>query len=238
MWKRKGKGEGCSNKRKGRKIASCNDNCGGCKLTFSLPKRIIFVEGSRQSCPSVESLPSAFSFSLRGPSYSRTTGPSSHIFTLHSHPPLSTGLNPATGGVNPYSTPLPHYTANHAPSPPPYNLGCGGGGGALGAGGVSESQESCSPKLLSREGPYGLRSSLRYNTFQQSMMSNTSSSTGPPLPSYPPPPPPAPTAPLRFSPFQQISPALIQAEAALWGEQRRNDSAPSQSDKKSRGEIS
>jgi len=172
-------------------------------------------EGSRQSCPSVESLPNAFSFSLRGPSYSRTTGPPSHIFTLHSHPALSTGLNPATGGVNPYSTPLPHY----APSPPPYNVAGGGGGG------VPESQESCSPKLLSREGPYGLRSSLRYSTFQQSMP-NASSSTGPPLPSYPPPPPPAPTAPLRFSPFQQISPALIQAEAALWGDQ---------SDKKSRG---
>lgn len=192
----------------------------------------ITAEGtSRQSCTSVESLPLAFSFSLRGPSYggpssSRSSaGPSSHIMTLQSHPPPMPMVS-GGGGLNPYSTPLPfHYnpsmvgagaTSNHAPSPPPF--------------GCHESQESSSsPKLFPTKdaGPYGARTNLRYNSFQQQHH--------PSAPTYPPPPVPTTAPPSRFSShFQSLSPALVQAEAALWGEQRRSGDL---TDKKSRGEL-
>ena len=203
----------------------------------------IIADGSRQSCPSVDSLPLAFSFSLRGPSYpcGATGGrvpvnPASHIMTLQSQHPLMmvTGLNPS--GVNPYSTPIPHYTpsssgsaaaSNHAPSPPPF-------------GHLGESQESSSsPKLFSRDtlrdgGSYVTgRTGHRYSSFQHHHH--------PVGPSFPPPPVPtsAPPSSSRFSHFQSLGPSLVQAEAALWGgEQRRSGSngGADPADKKSRGE--
>ena len=194
---------------------------------------------SRQSCPSVESLPLAFSFSLRGPSYggsssSRSSaGPSSHILTLQSHAssPMSSMLS-GGGGLNPYSTPLPpHYNpsvmgagaaSNHTPSPPPF--GCHG---------PAEPQEgsSSSPKFFPSKdvGPYGARTSLRYKSFQQQPHHHPSA------PTYPPPPLPTTAPPSRFSShFQSLNPVLVQAEAALWGEQRRGGDP---ADKKSRGEL-
>ncbi|XP_046439923.1 rho GTPase-activating protein 190-like isoform X3 [Daphnia pulex] len=203
------------------------------------------AEGSRQSCPSVDTLPLAFSFSLRGPSYpcGATGGrvpanPASHIMTLQSQHPLmmATGLNPS--GVNPYSTPIPHYTpsssgsaaaSNHAPSPPPF-------------GHLGESQESSSsPKLFSRDtlrdgGPYVAgRTGHRYSSFQHHHH--------PAGPSYPPPPVPtsAPPSSSRFSHFQSLGPSLVQAEAALWGgENRRSGSngGADPADKKSRADAS
>ena len=204
---------------------------------------MIFAESqsSRQSYTSAESLPSAFSFSLRGPSYSRSGGPPSHIFTLQSHPPASSvslGLNPSVGSHNPYSTPLPHFPPpplppppNHAPSPPPYNL-LPGAAGRVGG----DSQDSSSPKLLPRDGPYGVRSSLRYSTFQQSGMSSPGQAAA--AAGYPPQPPVGAASAPRFSLFQPIGSALVQAEAALWGEQRPSPRDPpgQHPDKKSRGE--
>ena len=156
--------------------------------------------------------------------------------TLQSHPSMMAGgLNPS--GVNPYSTPIPHYTpspsgsaaaaSNHAPSPPPF-------------GHLGESQESSSsPKLFSREalrdggGPYVStgRPGHRYSSFQHHH---------PAGPTYPPPPVPtsAPPSSSRFSHFQSLGPSLVQAEAALWGEQQRRvgNGGADPADKKSRGE--
>lgn len=135
----------------------------------------------------------------------------------------ASGLNP-TGGVNPYSTPISHYSgstsasANHAPSPPPFSH-------------LGESQES-SPKLFSRDGAAYGRSSggHRYNSFQHHH---------PTGPTYPPPPVPTsapPSSTSRFSHFQSLGPSLIQAEAALWGDQRRNGGIDPADKNKSRGE--
>ena len=148
---------------------------------------------------------------------------------------MAATLNPS--GVNPYSTPIPHYTpspsgsaptSNHAPSPPPFasqHLG--------------ESQElsSSSPKGFSRDGGgsyvMGRTAPRLYNSFQHHH---------PAGPTYPPPPLPTsapPTSSSRFSHFQSLGPSsLVQAEAALWGDQRRvgSNGGSMNDDKKSRGE--
>lgn len=216
-------------------------------------------QGSRQSYTSAESLAGSYSYSLRGPSHAgggRSAGPPpGHVFTLQNHPSGSAssaalGLNPTSAGLNPYSTPLPHFAPpplpppNHAPSPPPYAAyGGGAGSGAVGGGAAhGDSLDASSPKLGPRDAAYGgVRSTLRYSSFQQSA---ALASPGQ-YPSAPPPPPGAATP--RFSLFQP----LVQAEAALWGEQRpsglRDPSALRDSsvlrdpsaqnlDKKSRGE--
>lgn len=160
--------------------------------------------------------------------------------TLQNHPSMMAGgLNPSNAGVNPYSTPIPHYTpspsgsvaaassaSNHAPSPPPFSH-------------LGESQESSSsPKAFSREtlrdgGPFVVSRTggQRYSSFQHHH---------PTGPTYPPPPVPtsAPPTSSRFSHFQSLGPSLVQAEAALWGDQRRvgSNGQPDPADKKSRGE--
>ena len=210
-------------------------------LYFLLTRLLTKAEGSRQSCPSVESLPLAYSFSLRSAGASGGAGSSRSSMALpHSHQTML----PATM-VNPYSTP-------HHPSSPPI----------LGHHHSTQQQQdssSSSPKPFvgrdEREGAFGIRSgnssssntqhryssgTYQHRGQQQQHQQQHHRSRGP---AYPPPPVPTSAPPLsstvsRFSQFQQsIGSSLVQAEAALWGTadplQRRSSA---NSDSKSRGE--
>lgn len=209
-------------------------------FTLSATRKLTKAEGSRQSCPSVESLPLAYSFSLRSAGASGGAGSSRSSMALpHNHQTML----PATM-VNPYSTP-------HHPSSPPI----------LGHHHSAQQQHdssSSSPKPFAgrdeREGAFGMKgghsssssTQHRYSSGtyqhrgQQQQQQQHHRSRGP---AYPPPPVPTSAPPLsstvsRFSQFQQsIGSTLVQAEAALWGTadplQRRSSA---NSDSKSRGE--